>query len=242
MSKIKVIIADDNIDAQEIIGGFMEPLVHFEVIGFVSNGEELLRMNSNLEPHLIIADINMPKLNGIEAIEACVKINPHLKFIFITAYGQYAVKAFDLNAMDYVMKPIKKDRLYVALEKVKLALANEKQLDQKRILTITMDRTAYFIPFQSIIFIEKDNRKTILHALDGKYETNESLDSLFSRLNNYFFRSHRSFIVNIDHISHITTEGETYFAHFRNTSHYAHISKLRLKELLDELPTPNNTR
>ncbi|MFV8828222.1 LytR/AlgR family response regulator transcription factor [Alkalihalobacterium sp. APHAB7] len=233
--KIKVVIAEDHIDAQEIIASFIEPLKTFEVIGIVDNGESLLELNFNRKPNLIIADINMPKLNGIEAISSCLKVNPDLKFIYTTAYDDYAVKAFDLNAVDYVMKPIKQDRLYIALERVSALLLNQSQVGKKEILTIKRDSTSYFIHFSKIVCIEKENRKTIIHTEDQKYETNESLDSMFKRLNDHFFRTHRSFIVNVNYISHIVLEGETYFAYFRNYPHYAHVSKRRINELYKTL-------
>ncbi|GAE26737.1 transcriptional regulator [Halalkalibacter wakoensis JCM 9140] len=229
---IKVIIAEDNKDAQDIMASFLKPLQQFEVIGVADNGESLLDVNLNLKPELIIADINMPKLNGIDAIASCLKVNPDLKFIYTTAYEKYAVKAFDLNAVDYLIKPIKKERFYVALEKAKGLLDYKKE---KTILTIQMDRTSYFIQNKDIICIEKENRKTIIHTATQKYETNDSLDSILSRLSNNFFRTHRSFIVNIDYISHITAEGETYLAHLRNYPHPAYVSKLRISELYKEI-------
>ncbi|MDG5789228.1 LytTR family DNA-binding domain-containing protein [Evansella sp. AB-P1] len=235
--EIDVIIAEDSPDAQDIILSFIKPLEDFKVIGVVDNGESLLELNLNKKPQLIIADINMPKLNGIEAITSCVKVNKDLKFIFTTAHDEYAVKAFELSAVDYVMKPIKKERLYVALEKVK-NLINAKDQDaeeQKKILTIKMDRISYFIPFDNIIFIEKANRKTVIHTDEQNFETNETLDSIHNRLDSHFFRTHRSFIANLHHISHIILEGETYLAHFRNYSHYAHVSKLRINELYKEI-------
>ncbi|MEB1805886.1 MAG: LytTR family DNA-binding domain-containing protein [Bacillaceae bacterium] len=230
-TKIRVIIAEDNADAQEIMVSLIKPLKTFEVIDIVDNGESLLESNVDLRPNLIIADIHMPKLNGIEAMSSCLKINPDLKFIYTTAYDEYAVKAFDLNAVDYVMKPIKKDRLYIALEKVKTLLFKKDQIEKKKILTIKMDNTSYFIHFSKIICIEKVNRKTVIHTEEQKYQTNESLESIIKRLNSHFMRTHRSFIVNVNYISHIALEGETYFAYFRKYPHIAHVSKRRINQL-----------
>ncbi|MDT8860238.1 LytTR family DNA-binding domain-containing protein [Alkalihalobacillus sp. MEB130] len=232
-SIIKVIIAEDNLEAQEIIVAFMNPLQHFEVIGIADNGESLLHLNINLKPDLIIADIDMPKLNGIESIASCLKVNPNLKFIYTTAFDHYAVKAFDLNAVDYLVKPIKKERFYVALEKAKGLLIQE--VNYKPILMIQMDRVSYFIKMEEIFFIEKENRKTVIHTAGRKYETNESLDNILSRLTSHFFRTHRSFIVNLDYLSHITVEGETYIAHLRGCSEQVYVSKLRINDLYKEL-------
>lgn len=234
-STIKVIIAEDTVEAQETMVSFLKPLKNFEMIGIVDNRESLLEINLNTKPNLIITDIHMLKLDGIETIESCLKVNPELKVIFTTAHDQYAVKAFDLNVADYVLKPIKKERLYLALEKVRILLGNDRKVEQKPILMIQMDRASFFIKHSDIIYVEKENRKTVIHTIEQRFETNESLDSILTKLPANFFRTHRSFIVNLESISHITVEGETYIAHFRNYPHYAHISKLRINELHKEL-------
>lgn len=238
--KIKVVIAEDHFDSQQIISAFLEPLDSFEVVGIVSDGENLLDININKKPDLIIADIHMPKLNGIDAISSCLKISPELQFVFITAYDQYAVSAFDLHAVDYVIKPIKKERLYIALERAKNVLLANQKVEKKQILPITVDRTSHFIHFSRIILIEKDSRKTIIHTVDQKYETNESLDTIFQKLNHDFFRTHRSFIVNLNYVSHLTFEGDTHFVHFRGYSHYAHVSKLQKNKLYHALSFENS--
>ncbi|UGB30247.1 LytR/AlgR family response regulator transcription factor [Metabacillus sp. B2-18] len=238
--KIKVVIAEDHFDSQQIISAFLEPLDSFEVVGIAEDGEDLLDININKKPDLIIADINMPKLNGIDAISSCLKISPELQFVFITAYDQYAISAFDLHAVDYVMKPIKKERLYIALERAKNVLLSNQKVEKKQILPITVDRTSHFIHFSRIVLIEKDSRKTIIHTVDQKYETNESLDTILQKLNHDFFRTHRSFIVNLNYVSHLTFEGDTHFVHFRNYSHYAHVSKLQKNKLYHALSFENS--
>ncbi len=98
-----------------------------------------------------------------------------------------------------------------------------------------MDRTSYFIPFVNIIYIQKDGSKTIIHTSEHTYETYETLDSIFKKLNHCFFRSHRSFIININHISHLTIEGEAHFAHFRNYPGEAYVSRLQKNQLLRQI-------
>ncbi|SEN84578.1 two component transcriptional regulator, LytTR family [Mesobacillus persicus] len=234
-SKIKVAIAEGHPGAKECFATFIEPLESFEIVGFADNGESLLDLNSKLKPDIIIADMNMTLIIGKEAIAACLVVNPHLKFIFTSAHSEYAVHAFDLNAVDYVIKPIKKERLYIALEKAKMAISKQNLAGKKKILTLQINRDSHFIHFSKIIYIEKANRKTIVHTLDKKYETNESLDSISKRLNSDFFRTHRAFIVNLYYISQITTEGEGYLAYLEDHPHFVHISKLRIKELYKEI-------
>ena len=75
----------------------------------------------------------------------------------------------------------------------------------------------------------------MIHTIDQKYETNESLEGLFKRLDQNFYRAHRSFIINIYHISHLTIDGETYAAHFNNYNQIAYVSKLRVNTLMEKL-------
>ncbi|MCZ0703087.1 two-component system LytT family response regulator [Natronobacillus azotifigens] len=233
-SKIKLVIADDNLDAQEIMSTFILPIEFLELIDVVDNGASLLEVTINRKPDLILADINIPKLNVVKAVSSCLEVNPNVKFIFLTAYQEYAVDVFELNAVDYLIKPIKKERLYSALEKARRMILDPIQ-QAKKILTIQMNRNSYFIHFHSIICIERANRKTVIHTLEEIYETNESLDSISKRLNSDFYRTHRSFIVNVYSISHISLEGETYLAHLKNYPHHVHVSKRRIKDLYKEI-------
>jgi two-component system LytT family response regulator len=238
--KIKVVLAEDNLDSQEIITNFIQIIPEFEIIGVANNGEELLDLNINKTPDLALVDIKMPKLNGIDAVRSCIIRNPNLRFIFTTAYDEYAVSAFELDAIDYIVKPIKKQRLFLALERAKqdilqFRMEKNKLTTQKRNLVIKIDRSSYFIPLDNVIYIEKDNRKTVIHTIEEIYETNETLESIFQKVNPDFYQTHRSFIVNTKYVSHITLASETYFAHFRNYPNYAHVSKLRINDFLEKL-------
>lgn len=224
--KLKVVIAENNLSAQEIMSAFILPIEFLELIEIVDNGESLLEVNINRKPDLILADINIPKLNVVQAVTSCLKVNPNVKFIFLTAYQEYAV--------DYLIKPIKKERLYIALDKARQMISELTQ-QPKKILTIQMNRHSYFIHFHSIICIERSNRKTVIHTLEKTYETNESLESIYKRLDSDFYRTHRSFIVNVYSISHISLEGETYLAHLKSYPLHVHVSKRRIKELYKQI-------
>ncbi|MGB8461394.1 MAG: response regulator, partial [Priestia megaterium] len=119
MNKINLIIADDNEDSVEILDYFIEQLPEFEVISICKDGEQLVQEVMAKSPDLLLVDINMPTINGVDAIKKCLRIKPNLNFIFITGYDEFAVKAFELSALDYIVKPIEKTRLYMALERAK---------------------------------------------------------------------------------------------------------------------------
>ncbi len=235
MRKIKLILAEDYINFQFVLKEFIEPLNAFEIVGIAEDGEQLIEMISNEQPDLILADIQMPKLTGVEAINMCLKTCPHLQFIFITGFEEFAIQAFELDAVDYLVKPIDKDRLYVALERAKKRISLKQRYQQRPVLSVIVDRTSYFIPFKDIIFIEKIGRKTQIHTTAKRFETNESLDQIFRKLNDSFFKSHRSYIINLDYVSHLSYEGETNFVHFRDCQEIAYVSKLQKNELIQAL-------
>lgn len=237
LRKIKIVIAEDNNDFRNLLQFFLKPLKNFEVIGVANDGLELVDLNFTLKPDLLLIDIHMPNLNGINAYKECVKTNPKAKCIFITAYDKFALEAFELNALDYIVKPFEKKRLYLALERANEIIEretpiikNDNSIHLKRLL-VKFDGTLFVISLNSIIFIEKVNRKTYVHTKEQIYETYETLEAIKGNLDEHFFASHRSYIINLKHISQIKNEGETYFAFFRDYLKYAYVSKLKVQGL-----------
>jgi diguanylate cyclase (GGDEF)-like protein len=127
---IKIVIADDHEPSRRIIRRFLEPLDQITIVGEAGSGEELIRAVADNEPNLVLVDINMPKMNGIQAIKECLSLNPGLKVIFITGHNEYAVEAFDVSAVDYIVKPIEKHRLEVAIEKAKTIIMMNFELNE----------------------------------------------------------------------------------------------------------------
>jgi two-component system, LytTR family, response regulator len=182
-------------------------------------------------------DIDMPGLNGIDAVKSCKEFLPSLQVIITTGYDEFAVEAFNISAADYVMKPIERTRLFLALEKAKKTLKLFKastnrglrNLNQK--LAVKSYNTLLYLVVDDLLFIEKEARKTILYTINNRYETTESLQQLEEKLPSYFFKTHRSFLVNLKKVIRIESSGETYLAHFSQTEKVAHISKLKIHEV-----------
>ncbi|WP_110111617.1 LytTR family DNA-binding domain-containing protein [Bacillus sp. CGMCC 1.16541] len=241
MSEIKVIIADDNPDSVEIVHYFIEEISPFSVVGKCHDGEALIKEVMEKQPHLLFVDIDMPKMNGLDAIGECLKIKPDLKFVFITGYDEFAVKAFELSALDYIVKPIEKTRLYIALDRAKqsIDIKKEEQLSPQKPLKrlpVKFNGSTYYIPVEEIIFIEKSGKKCLIYTKAKVYETYENISDLYKYLDpHYFYQTHRSYIVNLQKISHITPKNETYFAYFLDHDQYAHISKLKIQDIQKRL-------
>lgn len=115
--KIKTVIVDDEALARERLSHMLQAYAEIEVIGEVSNGMEAIGQIKTLQPDLVFLDIEMPGLNGFKVVQALdVEVLP--KIIFVTAYNQYAIEAFEIGAIDYLLKPVKKSRLAQALKRV----------------------------------------------------------------------------------------------------------------------------
>lgn len=235
---IKTVLADNHADSLEIIETFVQRHPGFEIVGKCSDGEELINLVVRNKPDLVITDIKMPKVDGMEAIKKCRQFDTNVNFIIVTSFDDYAVEAFNVAAIDYILKPYSMARFYVALEKaINMITKNnpKKSMNSRNKLKIKSNGSMYFIPLEDIYFIEKQGKKCLIHGKEKTYETTESINELYKKLNQSFYLSHRSNIINLKKVSHITPSNETYLAHFEGFHHHAHISKLKIKEINEKI-------
>ena len=232
---MKVLIAEDDKASRKLLKCFIENLPRFQIVGEAINGEELIRAVMNEKPDIAVVDIEMPLLTGIKAIVTCKKLHPSLEVIFTTGHAQYALDAFEVCAVDYIVKPIKRERLYTALERAEKRLSQNSITTEKaqinKNLMIKRNNQITFLSPEEILFIEKSNRKSIIHTEHYKYQTNESLASYEYLLDSRFMTAHRSYIINLDQLTKVETVGQMYKAYFKNYPETARISKHKLVEL-----------
>ena len=184
-----------------------------EVIAEAGNGKEAIEKIEKLNPDLIFLDIQMPDLTGFEVIEQLSK-KPNI--IFTTAYEQYAVKAFETFSIDYLLKPIKEERLEQSMEKLKQFGRLNHSVDiaglQEIIRQFQAPKKATALPiktgdrinlirYDNIAYLEAQDKYVCVFTIDGqKYLTDHSLTTLAEKLPSTFCRIHRSFIINKDKI------------------------------------------
>lgn len=227
---IKALIIDDEKPARDLILAFLKPHKHIEVAGTCANGFEGVKAIQEHKPDLIFLDIQMPKLSGFEMLELLDEIP---LIIFSTAFDQYAIRAFELSAADYLLKPYTEQRFNEALEKV-LQKINQKSDGQKianqliqesRQWKDTLDRVAVrfgnkivIIPVHKIECIEAQDDYVCIYSEGKKYlkqMTMKYLDDALPR--NRFVRVHRSYIINIDQIDRLEAYSkDTYLAILKN--------------------------
>jgi two-component system, LytTR family, response regulator len=231
---MRVLIAEDNAPSRKLLKHTIKKIPNFEIVGEAVNGEDLINKVMIEKPEIVLVDINMPLLNGMEAVKTCKKIVPSLQVIFITGHDEYALEAFDVNAIDYIVKPIDRTRLYASLDRAAAFSKPPAELpltSMKRDLMVKQHNQYSFIPLDEIIFIERADRKAVIHTLEQTIELNEALTNFEEILDSRFISSHRSYIINLQHLRRIEASGQSYKAYFKNYNETAKVSKNKLAVL-----------
>jgi two-component system LytT family response regulator len=211
--KLRTLIIDDEAPARDRLKRFLAGNDTVELIGEADNGKKAVEMVEESNPDLILLDIQMPELDGFGVIKMLEE--PPL-IIFITAYDQYAIQAFEVNALDYLLKPFTRVRLERAIEKAGVEFSARagfnSRLDalfetlnkQKRYLdrvAVRHEGRIFVIPVNEIDWINAEEGSIYLYTKEGRYLTNYTLNEFDSRLNpKTFFRAHRSAIVNLNRV------------------------------------------
>ena len=212
--QFKAIVIDDEPAARRLMKNLLEehsPVV--QVIAEAGNGREAIQKIEELQPDLIFLDIQMPDLTGFEVLEQLVH-KPNV--IFTTAFEQYAIRAFDTFSIDYLLKPIKEERLQQSIQKLtRFGQLNQSinlpglqeiirqiQAPQKATaLPIKTGDRIILIRFEQISYLEAEDKYVYVHTVDGqKYLTDQSLANLISKLPAQFYRIQKSYIINRDKI------------------------------------------
>ncbi|PWK03224.1 LytTR family two component transcriptional regulator [Flavobacterium araucananum] len=207
MKKIKVIIIDDERLSREELKRTLATYEDFVVIGEAANADDAKDLIETKMPDLIFLDIQMPEKSGFDLLESLDNV-PHV--LFITAYDQYAVQAFEVNALDYLMKPIREERFAKAIEKIrdtiKLKSSLNNSVSEDRKIFIKDGEKRFFIRLDEIYLIESLENYTRLFFQDKKALQRRSLRQWEELLDeNIFFRINRTEIINIKYIQTINT-------------------------------------
>lgn len=200
---IKAIIADDERLARAELKKLLQKLDQIEIIGEASNGNEAVEMIENLKPTLVFLDIEMPGKNGFEVLE---KLSLVPQIIFVTAYDEFAIKAFESNALDYILKPINFDRLEAAVNKVKTESkkSSKGKLNKESQIFIKDGDKCWFVKLEEIRLFESEGNYIRLYFEHHKPLILKSLNNLEERLNEKeFFRVSRKHIINLNFIEKV---------------------------------------
>ncbi len=204
MKKIKVIIIDDERLSREELKKALSAYDDFVLVGEAENADSAKDLIETQKPDLIFLDIQMPEKSGFDLLESLDNVP---EVLFVTAYNQYAVQAFEVNALDYLMKPIREERFSKAIEKVRNAIKQKSSLDNAvadRKIFIKDGEKRFFIPLDEIYLIESLENYTRLFFQGNKALQRRSLRQWEEILDeNTFFRINRTEIINIKYIQEV---------------------------------------
>lgn len=214
--EIKAIIIEDELPARELLQHYLKNISQIKILGTYSDGFAGLKAINELKPELVYLDIQMPKLTGMEIIEL-LEHKPAI--IFTTAYDQYAVKAFEANAVDYLLKPFSIERFTSATNKAieRISLKTnpiqeinsaiqtlEKKQGEIERVAVRAGSKIQVIPVSGINYFEADGDYVKIHSMEGAFLKEKTMKYFESHLNeSKFIRIHRSYIVNVDMIQKV---------------------------------------
>ncbi len=212
--RYKAILVDDEPAARRLMKNLLQEYQELiQVVGEAGTGEEAIRQVQSLQPDLIFLDIQMPDLTGFEVIE---KLSHKPNIIFTTAYEQYAMKAFETFSIDYLLKPIKEERLAQSMEKLKrfgklnatIDVAGLQEMirqiqtpKQATALSIRTGDRIVLLRYEQIVYLESQDKYVYIYTIEGqKHLTDQTLSALEEKLPQQFFRIQKSFLINKDRI------------------------------------------
>lgn len=229
----KVLVIDDESAGRTMIKQYLEGYENYIIIGEANNGVDAVRLINKFKPDLIFLDIQMPGMTGFDVL---THIDEIPQVIFSTAYDNHALKAFEVHAVDYLLKPYTKERFKKALEKAERGNTEEqlkplaenllmnKTTFPERIL-VQVAKKLVSISVQNIIHIQAEGDYSTLITQKGSYLSNYGISKLEEKLNSDFFiRVHRSSIVNIQYINEVIKYVNSYDVVMQN-SHVVRVSK-----------------
>jgi len=249
MKKIQTVIIDDETPAREILKHYLKDYTDLEIIAECADGFSGLKTISTMKPELVFLDIQMPRLTGFEMIEVMTE-KPVI--IFTTAYDQFAIKAFEMNAIDYLLKPFPKERLRSAIEKAVDKIGKSKEKEPVPSLSLIGNLPKSPSPLNRIVvrkgnainlitidqvrYIEAQDDYVMIYYSAGKALKQQSMKYFEENLpGNDFVRVHRTYIVKVSEIKRIEPYGKDNHVAILNSGEKLPVSRAGYKHLKEEL-------
>lgn len=245
--KIRTLLVDDSFQARELLRFMLIDLApSIEVVGEAENVDSAIQLIRELKVDLVFLDIEMPEKSGLDLLVELSEEELKFEVIFTTAYNQYAIEAFRLSAIDYLLKPIRENHLLEAIERVSeiielrfsaqklAALITNFNQTKNGMLSISVANGNEFIALNEIEFFEADGSYTVIHLSDeSKKLVSKNMGYFVELLQTHenFFKTHRSFFVNIHYVIKLDNKSETAIATLKSGKK-AEISRNNKKEFM----------
>ncbi len=250
MDPIRILIADDDAGMRLVMRKLAESAEGYALVGEATDGAELIRLYDALKPEVVLMDVEMPEMSGIECARAIQDRDPRTVLVFATAHEEYMANAFEVYAFDYLVKPFRVERAMQTLERIRerlrgpvaaaVAMPERPQpragaVDQVPGRMMLKHREGVsFVDIADIAMVMRENRTTVLLMKDGaRYVVGDGMAELDDRLpDELFFRTHKSYIVNLNLIESIQPYGRwTFIVKLKGLKDDALITHERFEEL-----------
>jgi len=205
---LRVVLVDDEKLSLDELSFILSKNSEIEIVGEYESPSAALEFIKRSKPEIVFLDIEMPEIDGFTLAQEICKLNFQVSIVFATVFDKYAIKAFEMNAIDYVLKPFSEKRLELTMDKINEKYNNNKDILPKgRViegmikLPLWKDECIYLVHPQDILYCTVLNKEVFVFTRDNTFTTHDTLNQLRNRLINHnFFRSHKSYLVNLDRI------------------------------------------
>lgn len=223
---LKVIIAEDDSLTSFLLKKTLEKIKGVELVKEVDNGRELIKAVNGLKPDVLFIDIHMPQMSGLEAAREIYSIDPNIFIIFVTAYSNYALEAFDIYAFDYIVKPFNLKRIRKTISRIERINSHNPAPGAGKLIPIHTSARDLNILVQSkgnstminaadIFMVTRIQRKTAIYTTRETITTYENLEAFEKKLGTNFIRCHKGYVINLDMVKEIAPWGsKSYIVRF----------------------------
>ncbi|MDT8383852.1 MAG: LytTR family DNA-binding domain-containing protein [Gammaproteobacteria bacterium] len=244
---MKILIVDDEPLARARMNRLLQDVLHADIVGEAKSGKEALLRSSVLHPDVVLLDIRMPEMSGLETALHLSQLRHPPAVIFTTAFSEHALAAFEANAVDYLLKPIRRERLEEALKKAQkinraqlLELGKQEAVSQSRShISAYMGGNLQLVPSENIFYFQAEQKYVTAHHTEGQLLIDDSLKSLEDEYGERFLRVHRNSLVAVNYIDGLEKDSDgRYHICFRSIDNRIEVSRRmvaatrrRLKEM-----------
>lgn len=212
------------------------------LIGEAANGTEALEKIETLQPDVVFLDIEMPELNGLEVARSLTGENNGPRIVFVTAFDEFALKAFEVNAVDYLVKPVQPDRLAKTLERLQVSSPRDYSrvlgdMPKEKVQRLALKVGSNFIvvdPEKTVAVLARDHYSALIVG-EKEYLSDDSIDALVAKLGSSFMRIHRAGAINLSFLKELEREGDRKYVAVLTDGTRVPVSRERLEALQQKL-------
>jgi two-component system response regulator AlgR len=233
---VKVLIVDDEKPARDRLARMVGELQEHELVGEAVNGLEALGMAQSLEPDIVLLDIRMPGMDGIEAARHIARLEEPPAVVFTTAFSDHALEAFETHAVDYLLKPVKQDRLRAAMDaavrptRAQAAKSGDmlSSLEARQHICARVRGSLVLVPIDDVYYFHAEQKYVTVRHAGGEVLIEDALKNLENEFAEHFFRIHRNALVSLAHLAGMQSDNEGHKVTFRDIDDTLEISRRHL--------------